>query len=395
MSEIFLSLKNVKKVFKKSQFFWQSFKGAVIRGEILKTFKNQTTFTALDGINLDIYKGETFGVIGENGAGKSTILKLFANILKPTSGQVIVKGRTAALIELGAGFHPEISGEENIIINGIILGLKKKEIKKLIPQIVEFAELKDFIKEPVKVYSSGMYARLGFAIAIFVNAPILLVDEVLAVGDEHFSKKCISKIRQLQKEGKTIVFVSHDLPLVSDICHRVCLLEKGKIKHIGNPNETINIYKSNIDVEPLKEEEILRYGNKRVIIEKIILKKDEVETNELESSDKATFEIHFKNMVGEKNLVFGIAFYNEDEKLIYGTNTHIDGFEIRSDIKEGIIFFELPSLSLPAGNYFIDVAVHSHTGVPYDYWKKCFYFKVISKIQDVGGFRPNHRWILS
>lgn len=395
MSEIFLSLKNVKKVFKKSQFFWQSFKGAVIKGEVLKTFKNQTTFTALDGISLDIYKGETFGVIGENGAGKSTILKLFANILKPTSGQVIVKGRTAALIELGAGFHPEISGEENIIINGIILGLKKKEIKKLIPQIVEFAELKDFIKEPVKVYSSGMYARLGFAIAIFVNAPILLVDEVLAVGDEHFSKKCISKIRQLQKEGKTIVFVSHDLPLISDICHRVCLLEKGKIKHIGNPDETINIYKSNIEVEPLKEEEILRYGNKRVIIEKILLKKDEVETNELESSNKATFEIHFKNMVGEKDLVFGIAFFKEDGNLIYGTNTNIDRFTINSDTKEGVISFELPSLSLTSGNYYIDIAIHSSTGVPYDYWKKCFYFKVISKIQDVGGFRPNHRWILS
>lgn len=395
MSEIFLSLKNVKKVFKKSHFSWQSFKGAVIKGEVLKTFREQATFTALDGVNLEIYKGETFGIIGENGAGKSTILKLFANILKPTSGEVIVKGKIAALIELGAGFHPEISGEENIIINGIILGLKKKEIKKLVPDIVEFAELQDFINEPVKIYSSGMYARLGFAISIFVNSPILLVDEVLAVGDEHFSKKCISKIRQLQKEGKTIVFVSHDLSLVSDICQRVCLLEKGKIKHIGNPDETINIYKSNIGVEPLKEEEILRYGDKRVIIEKVLLKKDEVETNEFESTDKATFKIHFKNIVEEKDIVFGIAFFKEDDNLIYGTNTNIDGFNINSDMKEGVISFELPSLSLPAGNYFIDVAIHSSTGVPYDYWKKCLYFKVISKIQDIGGFRPNYRWILS
>lgn len=394
MSDIFLSLKDVKKVFKKSQFSWQSFKGALIKGEVLKTFKEQSTFTVLDGVSLEICKGETFGIIGENGAGKSTILKLFAKILKPTSGQVIVKGKTAALIELGAGFHPEISGEENIIINGIILGLKKKEIKKLVPDIVEFAELKDFIKEPVKVYSSGMYARLGFAIAVFVNSPILLVDEVLAVGDEHFSKKCISKIRQLQKEGKTIVFVSHDLALVEDICHRVCLLEKGKIKHIGKPEETINIYKSNIEIQTSKEE-ILRYGDRRVIIEKVLLKKGEIETNELESSDNATFKIHFKNIVGEKDLVFGIAFFKEDGNLIYGTNTHIDGLKISGDIKEGTISFDIPSLSLPSGNYYIDIAIHSSMGVPYDYWKKCLYFKVISRIQEIGGFRPNHRWILS
>lgn len=392
MNEIALSLKNVSKTFKKSSFRWQSLKGAVLKGELLRTFKESKTFTALDNVSLEIYKGETFGIIGENGAGKSTILKIFANILKPTKGNVYVMGRTAALIELGAGFHPEISGEENVIINGIILGLKKKEIKGLLPSIIEFSEIGDFIKEPVKIYSSGMYARLGFAIAAFVNSPILLVDEVLSVGDEHFQKKCINKIRELQMKGKTIVFVSHDLPLVSNLCHRVCFLEKGKVKKIGNPEEVIGEYKSNIKVEEIKEEEILRYGDKRVYIEKVMVEGFAEKNPVLESDKGARFSIHFKNPEGEKNLVFGIAIHKEDYSLVYGTNTKIDNIKINPEIKEGIITFILPALSLTEGNYFMDMAAHSEEGIPYDYWKKCLSFKVKSKIKDIGGFRPQHFW---
>ncbi len=391
MSEIALSLKNVTKLFKKSTFHWQSLKGAVLKGELLKTFKSSKTFMALNNVNLDIYKGETFGIIGENGAGKSTILKIFANILRPTSGEVIVSGKTASLIELGAGFHPEISGEENIIINGIILGLKKKEIKRILPEIVEFSELSDFIKEPVKIYSSGMYIRLGFAIAVFVNAPILLIDEVLAVGDEHFSKKCISKIRELQREGKTIVFVSHNLPLVSELCHRVCLLEKGQVKKIGNPEEVINAYKSSIEPEPIKEEEILRYGDKRVSIEKIEIN-GRSENFSINSGEEVIFNIYYKNSSGEKDIVFGIAFHKEEGDLVYGTNTSIDNFKINPEMTKGVISFILPKFSLPEGHYYIDVAIHSLNGIPYDWWKKCLYFKVKSNIKDIGGFRPEHKW---
>jgi len=392
MNEVVLSLKNVTKLFKKSSFQWQSLKGAFLKGQVLKTFKDKKIFVALKDVSFDVYKGETFGIIGENGAGKSTILKLFANILKPTKGDVFVGGKTASLIELGAGFHPEISGEENVIINGIILGLKKKEIKKLLPEIVEFSELSDFIKEPVKIYSSGMYMRLGFAIAVYSDAPILLIDEVLAVGDEHFSKKCISKIKELQKMGKTIVFVSHDLPLVSSLCHRVCLLERGEVKKISSPQEVINLYKSKIEPKPIKEEEILRYGNKRVSLEKIEIEGKNLNDLKLFSEEEFVLNIFYNNNLKEKDVVFGIAFHKDNGELIYGTNTSIDNFKINSEIIEGVVSFVLPKLSLPEGNYYIDVAVHSTDGVPYDWWKKCLYFKVESKIKDIGGFRPDHKW---
>lgn len=392
MKEVALSLKNVSKVFKRSSFRWQSLKGAILKGELVRTFKDSRTFTALEDVNLEIYKGETFGIIGENGAGKSTILKLFAKILKPTKGEVYVNGKTAALIELGAGFHPEISGEENVIINGIILGLKKSQIKALLPSIVEFSEIGDFIKEPVKVYSSGMYARLGFAIAAFVNAPILLVDEVLAVGDEHFQKKCIVKIKELQRAGKTIVFVSHDLPLVSNLCHRVCLLEKGNVKNVGAPAEVINDYRSSIVKKDIEKEEVLRYGDRRVSIEKVSIEGIENKGEVLESEGKVEIKIHYKNPEREKDLVFGIAIYKETGELVYGTNTKIDGFKINSDISEGCLTIFFPSFSLTEGNYFLDVASHSESGVPYDYWKKCLYFKVQSKIKDIGGFRAEHNW---
>lgn len=392
MNEIALSLRNVSKVFRKSSFRWQSFKGAILKGELIRTFKESKTFTALEDVNLEIYKGETFGIIGENGAGKSTILKLFANILKPTKGEVFVKGRTAALIELGAGFHPEISGEENVIINGIILGLKKKEIKALLPSIIEFSEIGEFIKEPVKIYSSGMYARLGFAIASYVDAPIILVDEVLAVGDEHFQKKCIAKIKELQMKGKTIVFVSHDLPLVSNLCQRVCLLEKGKVKKIGTPAEVINDYRSSIVLKDMEKEEVLRYGDRRVLIEKVYLEGDREKEGVFKSEGKLEIKIIFKNKMKERDLVFGVAFSKDSGDFVYGTNTRIDNFEVNPEIDEGCISFILNPLSLTEGNYFLDVAAHSSKGIPYDYWKKCLNFKVESDIKDIGGFRPLHRW---
>lgn len=387
MKEIALALKNVKKTFKKSSFSWQSLKGAVLRREVFKTFKNVYYFDALKDINLEIFKGETFGIIGENGAGKSTILKIFAKILKPNEGEVFVNGKLAPLIELGAGFHPEISGEENIIINGIILGLKKKEILKLLPSIVEFSELGEFIKEPVKIYSSGMYARLGFSIAIHTGFPILLIDEVLAVGDEHFSKKCLLKIKEIQKEGKTIVLVSHDMDLVKNICHRVCLLEKGRIKKVGAPEEVVNLY---LSIPPLQEKkEVFRFGDKRAFIEKVEI--EEIKDGSINSEDKATISIHFKNPMLEKNIVFGIAIYRENGELVYGTNTEIDKVEINI-MKSGVVSFFLPKLNLPQGSYYLEVAIHSKEGIPYDWWKKCLSFNVISEKNDIGGFRPEHFW---
>lgn len=198
---------------------------------------------ALDHISFDISLGETVGIIGKNGAGKSTILKLMAGVTAPTSGEIVVKGRVAPLIEVGAGFHHELTGYENIFLNGAILGMHKKEIEAVVDNVIEFSELKEFIHIPVKKYSLGMYMRLGFAVAIHVDAPILLIDEVLAVGDVTFQKKCLNYLKKIKTDKtKTIVFVSHNEEAVKSFCDRVILLDHGKIIKDGNPQIVFKTY---------------------------------------------------------------------------------------------------------------------------------------------------------
>ncbi len=187
-------------------------------------------------------KGSTYGIVGRNGSGKSTMLKLVAGITKPTTGSVKVHGRISALIELGAGFHPEISGRENVFINGIMLGLTKSEIAKRFDEIVEFAELEDFIDAPVKTYSSGMYIRLGFAVAVHVDPDILLIDEVLAVGDEGFTHKCLDKFAEYRRRGKTILLVTHSLSLVQRFCDEAVWLDAGQVRATGDPKRVIDTY---------------------------------------------------------------------------------------------------------------------------------------------------------
>lgn len=198
---------------------------------------------ALSDISFTINKGEIMGIIGKNGAGKSTILKLIAGVTAPSKGQVIINGKVAPMIELGAGFHHELTGYENIFLNAAILGMHKKEIELAIDKIIEFSELAEFIHSPVKQYSSGMYMRLAFSIAIHIDAPILLVDEVLAVGDEDFKKKCLKRLNEIKSEhSKTIIFVSHDEKMVKEFCDRVLLLSGGKILEDGSPDKAFEIY---------------------------------------------------------------------------------------------------------------------------------------------------------
>lgn len=202
-------------------------------------------FTALSNISFEIKRGETVGIIGKNGAGKSTLLKLIAGVTSPTKGEVTVNGKVAPLIELGAGFHHELTGYENIFLNGAILGLHKKEIDMVVDKIIDFSELNNFINVPVKRYSSGMYMRLGFSIAIHVNAPILLIDEVLSVGDRNFQKKCLNYLKTVQEDhNKTIVFVSHSEGSVKSFCERVILLDHGKAVADGLPAEVFQKYHS-------------------------------------------------------------------------------------------------------------------------------------------------------
>ena len=239
-----IDIDHVSRVYQKysSRHRFQTFKSALVKGDLFKALKPDELVSAIDDVSLRVEKGQTFGVIGENGSGKSTLLKLVAGIAKPSRGRVTTVGKVSALIELGAGFHPEITGRENVFINGIMLGLTKKEITAKFDEIVAFAELEDFIDAPVKTYSSGMYMRLGFAIAINVNPDILLIDEVLAVGDAAFVPKCLDRIDDFRRRQKTILFVSHDLTTVEKVCDRVAWLKNGRLLTIGDPKRIVDAY---------------------------------------------------------------------------------------------------------------------------------------------------------
>jgi lipopolysaccharide transport system ATP-binding protein len=211
-------------------------------GLVKPTRRRTEEFWALRDVSFEIVAGETFGIIGPNGAGKSTVLKLMARILEPTSGEVTVRGRISPLLELGAGFHPELTGRENVYLNAALFGVSQAEAQDRYDQIVEFSELRDFIDAPLKHYSSGMYMRLGFAVAANIIPDVLLVDEVLAVGDEAFQKKCLSKIEEFRREGRTIVFVSHDLPTVRRICHQALWLDRGQVRATGPSEQVVDDY---------------------------------------------------------------------------------------------------------------------------------------------------------
>ena len=236
-NEVVIKFENVSKKFSKGRKL-------LLKEALLDIFKPGRTenFWALKDINFEVKKSETLGIIGPNGSGKSTILKLIAGVTSPTQGNVEVKGKIAPLIELGAGFHPELTGRENIYLNGVILGLTKNEIENKYKDIVSFAELEEFIDTPLKHYSTGMYMRLAFAIAVNVNPDILLVDEVLAVGDTDFKKKCFIKMSELKKNGKTIIFVSHDLNKIKDFCDKAILLYDSKVDMIDNSFKVTSHY---------------------------------------------------------------------------------------------------------------------------------------------------------
>ena len=244
-----IALERVSKVYRRYgyQRRFATLKSALLTGSLVRHLRPDESFRALDDVSLTVAAGATCGVIGRNGSGKSTLLKLVAGITRPTGGRVRVAGRVSALIELGAGFHPEISGRENVFINGVMLGLSRREIDRRFDEIVEFAELEDFIDAPVKTYSSGMYMRLGFAVAVHVDPEILLVDEVLAVGDEGFSLKCLDKFAEFKRRGKTILLVTHALAMVERFCDEAVWLDGGRKRLAGDPRRVVQMYLADVE----------------------------------------------------------------------------------------------------------------------------------------------------
>jgi ABC-type polysaccharide/polyol phosphate transport system ATPase subunit len=416
---------DVAKIYRRYQHRnqFKTLKSALLTGSLLSDLTPDQTFTALDGISFEVPRGATFGVIGENGSGKSTLLKLLAGITKPTRGTVNVHGRVSALIELGAGFHPEISGRENVAINGIMLGLTRRQIEERFDEIVDFAELKDFIDAPVKNYSSGMYMRLGFAVAVNVDPDVLLIDEVLAVGDEAFSRKCLDKIGEFRRRGKTIFFVSHSLGLVEKMCDEVLWLHHGRHADRGDPKRVVDAYLTHVAGG---EEALLvrehghaaraedaatapsegpsdsagyrqgRWGNKDVEITRVRLLDDrERERHVYVPGEAVTIELTAVAAAPIDDFVFGVGVFTADGVSVYGTNTHIEGLVARRLHGTATIRLALPNLRLVEGTYLLDVAAHSREGTPYDYHRGLYSLRMKSHIHDVGIYRPEHHWTFS
>lgn len=240
--DVAIKFKGVSKKYFVSNIFDKGIKGFILN-MFRPNYIKKSEYEALKNINIEIKKGEFFGLIGKNGAGKSTTLGLIAKVLYPTNGEIEINGRVAPLLELGAGFHDDLTGRENIIVNGVLLGLTRKQVMAKMSEIIDFSGLGEFIDEPMRTYSSGMYMRLGFSVAVNIEPDILLVDEVLAVGDEEFQKKCMDKMQEFKEKGVTIVFVSHALDVAEKVCDRIAYLKRGAIAGVGTPGEMIELYR--------------------------------------------------------------------------------------------------------------------------------------------------------
>ncbi len=414
MNEVAISLKNVDKAFRKKTVIHNY---GTFKSLILNKFKGvrakgatKDSFEVLKDISFDIPKGETWGIIGKNGAGKSTLLKLIAGIYKEDAGKVTVNGKVSALIELGAGFHPDFSGRENIYINASILGFSKKEITENFNEIVAFAELEEFIDNPVRTYSSGMFMRLGFSVAVHVDPDVLLVDEVLAVGDEVFGHKCRVKLENFKKEGKTIILVSHSLGEVEKWCDGVIWVDRGSVREIGKANRVIDSYLSTVaeledkarkddrEREEGKREprSLSRWGEREVEITKVEMCDRSGEARFVyQSNSFMTLEMEYTAHQMVEEPVFGFAIHKQDGALCYGSNTEIEDIQIDKVEGNGKISIRFDNMGLVEGSYTISAAVHAKDGYAYDYHDQMYEFSIRSKIKDDGVFRPPHAWVIN
>lgn len=421
-----IKINNIQKKFKVYYDKGQTFKEKIL-------FKNRNYYEdrfVLKGISFEVKKGEAVGLIGENGSGKSTLLKLLTRIMYPDEGKIQIEGRISSLIELGAGFHPDMSGRENIYTNASIFGLTKKEIDQRLTDIIEFSELEEFIDNPVRTYSSGMYMRLAFSVAINVDAEVLLIDEILAVGDASFQAKCFNKLREIKASGTTIVIVSHSLGQIEQICDRSIWIDNGEIRMEGKPrdihpyylefmgkkniksnaddvkvteaitdadnenNKENSIDKSNSTIEENKTDKN-RWGSKEAKIAEVkLLDLDNNEKYIYKTGDDIIIEIKYNTEKIIEDPVIGIGIFRNDGLQCYGTNTNIDRINDVSLRSNGVITCKIKNNSLISGEYKLDVAIHTRDGFDYDYFKEAISFRMYSEIQDVGVTRLEHEWLI-
>lgn len=358
--------------------------------------KDYNVVTSLKDVSLNIAKGEIHGIIGVNGAGKSTLLKILVGVMDPSSGSFKVEGSMASLLELGTGFHPELTGRENVHINGSLLGLTKKEIEAKIPEIQAFAEIDEFFDRPVKIYSSGMYVRLAFSFATSVDPEVLVIDEALSVGDIYFQQKCLRKIQEFKKKGVTILFVSHDLPAVKKLCDRCTLLSSGSVVHTGSPVECLDLYnallpsffKESAKKLASSHKDILvsnsfESGNRKLEVIKIeMLNQDLKNTNVFLSGEKAYVRLQVRSAEESiENPTFGILIRDRLGYDIFGTNTCILGIDTGVP-KQGSVFEVLYALdmNLGPGDYTLTISLHrgeTHLEENFHWIDRAHAFKVV------------------
>lgn len=351
-------------------------------------------FSALSNVSFDILKGDSVGILGHNGAGKSTLLQLLTGTLTPTSGSITTNGRIAALLELGAGFNPEFTGKENVYMNATILGLSKKEIDDKYDDILKFADIGEFIHRPVKTYSSGMYVRLAFSVAVHIEPEILIIDEALAVGDIRFQMKCLEYMEGLKKIGTTILFVSHSPEQVKRFCNKAIWLNKGEVKDIGKANLICDRYKDWMSFGNEHEGDLIEKTPKINIparIKNVSLDKSVVNTGD-DLTCEITYEVFDENIDG---LLIGVAIYKPNRDYIFGANTHLDEVNIPALHGEHKIKYKLRNIPLLPGYFDLDVGMFTEKSlINIDYTTSAKRFEVHNEYQSEGLVNIEHNWII-
>jgi lipopolysaccharide transport system ATP-binding protein len=370
VTEFAIEVDDLSKKFRLATERRDSLKERVVRGG-----GRYEEFWALRDVSFTVERGTTFGLIGHNGSGKSTLLKILCGIYRPTSGTVSARGRVSALLELGAGFHGELTGRENVYLNGSILGLGRKQIRSAMDQIVDFAGLGEFIDSPVKIYSSGMYVRLGFSIAVMVDPEILVVDEIIAVGDEEFQRKCFDHLHELRRRGTTIVIVSHSLGVLADLCDQAVWLDHGRAQASGDVREVVDEYLQSVNRKEAEDAALasgsdpsdgpLRLGSGEIRVTDVeYLDGSGGAVPFLTAAEPATIRIHYQAAQYVPDAVFGLGFLHESGASVAGPNSGDQQFQI--DAGTGHVDYHVTQLALQPGTYDVTTAVVSK-GHNYDY----------------------------
>jgi lipopolysaccharide transport system ATP-binding protein len=421
MSDTVISVENVSKAYRLGQIGGGTLKEDVSRWWAKLQGKPDPTlkigqehharligeqFWALDNVSFEVKQGEVLGIIGRNGAGKSTLLKILSQVTTPTSGEIKVRGRIASLLEVGTGFHPELTGRENIFLNGAILGMTKAEIRKKFDEIVAFSEIEEFIDTPVKRYSSGMYVRLAFAVAAHLEPEILICDEVLAVGDAQFQKKCVGKMQDVSNEGRTVLFVSHNMSAVRSLCKKGMILQGGNLLDIGNVEKIIDLYLANsldatsvvMDLENVSRSDGL---GSRLKITRVVFN----EGKDIRHGQPLRIDLHFKVFATVEAVSFGAGFCNRDGVRLLSIDTDVPGERIRIAAgQSGVVCIKIPVFHMEPDFYNIYVGARSGDNFSLDYAPGCGSVIVIPseltppviamRESGRGGFRQPNDWTI-